>query len=42
MDYLGESIALAIDLAIFGACYNEYRKNKKAISMIQVGRDILL
>ncbi|KRT83128.1 hypothetical protein AMK59_4273 [Oryctes borbonicus] len=35
MDYLGESIALAIDLAIFGACFNEYRKSKRAISMIQ-------
>lgn len=36
MDYLGETIALGIDLFILGACMKQYFKNKRAISMIQV------
>lgn len=36
MDYLGEAIALGIDVLILGACVKQYFKNKRAISMIQV------
>lgn len=39
MDYVGEVLALGIDVLILGACIKQYLKNQKAMSMIQVSHN---